>query len=351
MAPSHSKPISTGGSSYHAERLRHMKREEEVWAPPILFNDTNRSSASSKDDDDDTSEDKSRYAVFKVPFDCKNKKKDRETFEKRVLIFDEGSTEDFIEFRKSLEALIKSLGYGTDAEELNVARALLAGASLQVFDDGHAHLLKENENANDPISDSEIFERALNEVSKEVFDNLEHAYASQKRYLRSSLVMGFDQDPAKFCDRLEYINKGLRYFPREIQYNPLPFKPLPEDELISVIDKSKKPDWEVKMLEQGSTPWAFTKVADIKLFFKQLSRADKVRKKQNDLNKKRKSEESGKEEHKSKKAKSSHVHKDKKKAAKAPPKACPHCDKLHFNHDKCWTLDKNKDLRPKSWKS
>lgn len=45
---------------------------------------------------------------------------------------------------------------------------------------------------------SEVFERALNEVAKEVFDNWENVNAKEKRHLRSSLEMGFDEDPSKF---------------------------------------------------------------------------------------------------------------------------------------------------------
>ena len=186
-----------------------MKREEDVWAPPILFNDPDKPTTSShrkgKDDDDETVEDKSRYASFKVPFDPASKKADKETFERKLLIFEEGTPEEYIDLRKSIEALTQQLGYKKDSEIVNVARALLAGVSLQTFEEGYKRLQSENEEAGEDthVSDAEIFERALNEVAKETFDNWEHAYAAEKRYLRSSLVMGFEQDPAKFCDRLE----------------------------------------------------------------------------------------------------------------------------------------------------
>jgi len=48
------------------------------------------------------------------------------------------------------------------------------------------------------VIESEVFERALNEVAKEVFDNWENVNATEKRHLRSSLEMGFDEDPSKF---------------------------------------------------------------------------------------------------------------------------------------------------------
>jgi len=32
-------------------------------------------------------------------------------------------------------------------------------------------------------------------------------------------------------------------------------------------------------------------------------------------------------------------------------KKCPHCDKHHLNVNKRWSLEKNKDIRPKHWKS
>ena len=34
-----------------------------------------------------------------------------------------------------------------------------------------------------------------------------------------------------------------------------------------------------------------------------------------------------------------------------PRMGCPHCNKKHHNHEKCWELDANKASRPKNWKS
>ncbi len=34
-----------------------------------------------------------------------------------------------------------------------------------------------------------------------------------------------------------------------------------------------------------------------------------------------------------------------------PHMGCPHCNKKHRNHEKCWELDANKASRPENWKS
>ena len=34
-----------------------------------------------------------------------------------------------------------------------------------------------------------------------------------------------------------------------------------------------------------------------------------------------------------------------------PCMGCPHCNKKHCNHEKCWELDANKASRPENWKS
>ncbi len=34
-----------------------------------------------------------------------------------------------------------------------------------------------------------------------------------------------------------------------------------------------------------------------------------------------------------------------------PRMGCPHCNKKHCNHEKCWELDANKASRPENWKS
>ena len=39
------------------------------------------------------------------------------------------------------------------------------------------------------------------------------------------------------------------------------------------------------------------------------------------------------------------------KTPRQPCTECPHCNKKHINHDKCWELDANKALRPANWKS
>ena len=39
------------------------------------------------------------------------------------------------------------------------------------------------------------------------------------------------------------------------------------------------------------------------------------------------------------------------KTPRQPQAGCPHCSKKHANHDKCWELDSNKELRPANWKS
>lgn len=67
----------------------------------------------------------------------------------------------------------------------------------------------------------------------------------------------------------------MKRCPFDTAFLPTPCGALPEDELVSIIDKSKKPDWEVKMLEQGAAPQSFSAVAEIETFFKQLHRVDK----------------------------------------------------------------------------
>lgn len=361
MAPSFSKPMGNG-NGYHAERKRHMKRAEEVWAPPILFNETNKGDKKDNDDDDD----KSKFATFKVPFskqdgNANGDSSKKETWESKVPIFKSGTPEEYINFRKNLETVSEQLDYTDTEKKTNVVRSLLGGKSLKVFESGLKLMLDLNIEYKDStdvdvheMPESEVLERALNELSKEVFDNWEAAYQSQKRYLKSDLVMDFDQDPGEFCDRLEELNDGFPYYPRDTGFYPLPHKKMDEEELVFIVDKSKKPDWEIRMLEQGVAPWNFNTMAEIKTFFKQLYRADRLKRKVKDLERNRdtaaskRSKDDNKEKNNTsnKKAKKSH---DKKKN-KDPPSECPHCNKKHYNHDGCWTLDKNKDKRPSGYK-
>jgi len=158
--------LRPSGGSYHVERLRHMKCEEEVWVPPMLFNEQDRSRMSSEDDDDEP-DDKSQCAVFKIPFDPHSLAEKKDTFERKAMIFEEGTPEDCLELCRVIEALVKQLGCMSDAEEVSVERALLAGSSIHTFEEQHKQLMTKNAIAGpqEKASDLEVFNRAPNNLS------------------------------------------------------------------------------------------------------------------------------------------------------------------------------------------
>jgi len=111
-----------------------MKQEEKVWAPPILFNETDRSHSNSrKNKDDDEVEDKTRCVIFKVPFDPKSAAEKKDASERKVLVFKKGTPRGHVDFQRATKALVRQLGRTAETEEVSVTRALPEGRSLQTF--------------------------------------------------------------------------------------------------------------------------------------------------------------------------------------------------------------------------
>ena len=94
------------------------------------------------------------------------------------------------------------------------------------------------------------------------------------------------------------------------------------------------------MLAQGKSPDTFDSIEDAKQYYKQLWQADKFT--ENHSNLKKSGDKPSKKNNKRKRAKADATNKDKK---------CEHCGKQGHNSDDCWTLDKNKNKRPKRFKT
>lgn len=125
-----------------------------------------------------------------------------------------------------------------------------------------------------------------------------------------------------------FIDDCLPCFPRDLDCDPAPLDEVEENEIISIVDKGKKPSWEIEMLEQCITPWSFTTVDEIKDFFKQPHRADKLTKALENEDRKRNNREDCGKQKKQKK--------DDKPSPRRDTKIekCPHHGKFHKNPDK-----------------
>jgi len=144
-----------------------------------------------------------------------------------------------------------------------------------------------------------------------------------------------NENPESFKDQLLEMNEVLVYFPTHTDQGP-PGVPLPcaldEDELVDIMDGSKKFEWHITMLVQGCHPKLFTSLDEACLYYKQLYKADKLKRELQRKGKKHKhAEDEDNQSQKKKKAKS---------VQQAQP--CKHCSKHGHKSDDCWRLEKNK---------
>jgi len=130
------------------------------------------------------------------------------------------------------------------------------------------------------------------------------------------------------------MNEALVYFPTHT--DPGPGVPLPcaldKDELVDIMDGSKKFEWHITMLVQGHCPKLFALLDKACLYYKQLYKADKL---------KRELQCKGKK-HKHAEYKDNQSQKKKKAKSMQQAQPCKHCGKHSHKSNDCWSLEKNK---------
>ena len=130
---------------------------------------------------------------------------------------------------------------------------------------------------------------------------------------------------------------------------------LGDDELIEIMDHAKRPQWDIKMLENEKASYNFETYKEIKEYFKQLEAAQDVRAAINETSSRAKSEAKKNRGRADSTGESlrGHKYKSAKKRAKHANKGdtptCKHCGKPHKS-ETCWNLPQNADKRPKNFK-
>jgi hypothetical protein len=142
-------------------------------------------------------------------------------------------------------------------------------------------------------------------------------------------------------------NTYLRYFPIPADRDEV--KSLPDDELLEIVDRAKRVEWQRDLLSANIDPYSMT----LSQYYEYLEKLetkhemDKIlRKTSKDKGERRGDHE--KDQQRAKK-KSKHNHPDKKKSGNAQERLepCKHCGKNHSAPDeKCWKLSSNKGDRP-----
>jgi hypothetical protein len=189
---------------------------------------------------------------------------------------------------------------------------------------------------------AQLLKVVFNEMGKKFFHNWQASLRRQKSYMRSDLYMG-NMNPEKFVELLKKMNKYLKFYPQHDPFQDI--TELAVDELLDVLNNSKKNHWLLQMMQNAKNPDDFTSLEEAKDYYVTLYQSDQMVEKLNaGTNKTEKSDKSSKK----KNGKRKHSETDTEAKPWAKPK-CSHCSKVHKSDD-CWMLEKNKNKRPKFYK-
>jgi hypothetical protein len=268
---------------------------------------------------------------------------DSDEIEIRATVFDEGDAEGWIKWRIQMDELIRDMQLETGRQKIVLAKALLKGNAREKFID----ILTDMAVNNSDVEDVELvghFDEAIERLGLDYFPS-ENAYRRQRNYLRYHVFM-IEMTLSDFRAELRRQNNFLRYFP--IPNDRTSCESLPDDELVEIVDRAKRVEWQRDLLTANIDPYAMT-LDDFYRYLEKLEVKYNIDKALRD--KKRKSglnddDATNKPNKRSKKDKKGSNAKG-KQGNFTREKPCVHCNKMHpVPDDKCWSLDKNKDSRP-----
>ena len=277
---------------YSTGHIDRMVLYETVYPAPIPLITKikrKRKSKSSKKDGDSSSDeedDKTKTISFEIPMDPTLN--ESETYILKVSTFEDGSPEEYCEWRQEMDDLLTAKDWQKDINHrLSVFRALLKGKSASIFAAAYSNKQVENAAAknNKKVTPEVVLMRAINELTKVVFLKFQDAARLQKRHLKSGIDMG-DNNPLPFINRIEKINNFFKYFPvKQIETTDDYQDSLPEDEVVDLISSSKKVKWHIQSLQQGQQLRLMDTLDEARAYYSNLYEADIIRAKLASLHK------------------------------------------------------------------
>ena len=197
--------------------------------PPILF----KRSLWNKEAEDAES------TAFKL---CSNPTdKDSQVYELKARSFAHGTPEQFILWKRDLNKVIKGQNVTRPTDKFEMARRVLHGDALAVFDKEALTLIQEDE---------ESFQKCLKALANHVFPK--NALSSQKAWLRCSddIKKKPNMPTRTWTARLQEINQMLSEFPPAFSK----IQRISDKDFVEVIEYGIPYSWRAKMAEQGFVP-------------------------------------------------------------------------------------------------
>jgi hypothetical protein len=265
--------------------MKAARKQQYIMFPaPISFiNDELKAELGmkSKKEEEDADDD---FCSLKVPIDHEDK--ESKTYMVKLNKYGSGTPEEFLKWRLTLNEQVKNNGYDTNYDNImNLAQAMLAGRSLEVF--LNEKRTQEAKNKLRKIktltghTPKQIYDFAIFELAIRAFDiqsGLRDAFERQREYMRRGIFMG-KLNPEKFSQRLQDLNRYLDFIPIEKtsdsnKRTKAYGKSLPEDEIRSIMGRAIPPEWTFNLLALGKEPWRFKNLEDQLKMYRQQWQAD-----------------------------------------------------------------------------
>jgi transposase InsO family protein len=336
------------------------KQQDAMNPPPISYYAIDRyakTNAKSSDVSKDEAKERAKLELreFEIKLDLKDEKS--ESYKASFQVFADGTPYQWCKWRESMDELMLLQGVTQETDDTLCANkqhklflAMMDGKCKDEYLKQHQKLKAENLTRSDenikPMT--HVMQQVINETAKLFFDHWKKAVRDEKRYMRIGLYMG-DISPKTFVEKLEKLNKMLKYYPVVDPTKPTTL--LDDDELLSILLGAKKPEWNIEMLRQGKGTDSFETLAEAQQYFQALHDADDMKKKQ-DVAKKPKNDTTADSTTASKKKKRKRRQDgdngDNGGRADISDRAhkCEHCGKAHKSSN-CWSLPQNANKRPK----
>eukprot|EP00957_Ditylum_brightwellii_P113913 8683976-Ditylum_brightwellii.AAC.1 len=154
-----------------------------------------------------------------------------------VPFFDEGTPEEWIKFRCGLAAVLKGQNVTLVPVSYAVAKALLKGDTLTVFE--QAEIARGNQTM-------PHFNKCLDDVAEHVFPK--KAGQIQKCYMQRNLQFTKDLTMKEWVAQVQELNRYLKDFP---VHNANLTQPLDEDELLGILEFGVPASWRREFTVQG----------------------------------------------------------------------------------------------------
>ena len=167
--------------------------------------------------------------------------KDSQLYELKARSFAAGTVEQFLYWKKDLDKVLKGQNVTRPKDKFEMARRLLHGDALAVFDKEALTLVQEDE---------ESFQKCLRAVALHVFPK--NALSSQKAWLRRSDDVRKQPSMVTriWAARLQEINQELSEFPPAFSID----QRLSDDDFVEIVEYGIPHSWKTKMAEHGFVP-------------------------------------------------------------------------------------------------